>query len=155
MNRIAQWLALGVALGGAAVALVPHPARAEERVLSPTAEAGRQEFNIYCVSCHGEDAKGNGVAAPALKDKPADLTGIAARRGGTFDRVEVAEIVDGRQDMPAHGSREMPIWGDRLGEDATDSGDEESLAQGRVALLVAYLEAIQVPAPAGQKKAQP
>lgn len=131
-------LALGLAL--------PSLALAEQ--LSPTAEAGRQEFNTYCVPCHGTSGTGDGVAAKALKSKPADLTRIAERNGGTFDAAKVAEIIDGRADMPAHGSREMPIWGDHLGEDAADQADSESLVQGRVALLVAYLETIQVKAPA-------
>lgn len=122
-------------------------AAADDKKLSPTAEAGRQEFNTYCVPCHGESATGNGVAAAALKDKPADLTMIAVRNDGKWDAAKVAETIDGRQDMPAHGSREMPIWGDHLGADAEDDGDAESLTQGRVALLVAYLETIQVEAP--------
>ncbi len=131
------------------VILVPavFAVAAEDQPLSPTAEAGRQEFNTYCVPCHGESATGNGVAAAALKDKPADLTLIAVRAGGTFDPQQVAEIIDGRQNMPAHGSREMPIWGDHLGDDAAESSDAESLVQGRVALLVAYLETIQAKAP--------
>ena len=115
--------------------------------MTPLQEAGRQEFNTYCVPCHGVGAQGNGVAAPALKDPPADLTLIAARREGKFDAGEVAEIIDGREKMPVHGTREMPIWGKRLGGDAAETNDEESLTQGRVALLVAYLEAIQRKAP--------
>lgn len=145
MNQLARSF-LAAALFVTTIGLA-SVASADEQKLSPTAEAGRQEFNIYCVPCHGESAKGDGVAAAALKDKPADLTLIAARRGGKFDKEVVAEIIDGRQDMPAHGSREMPIWGDHLGADAVDQGDAESLTQGRVALLVAYLETIQVEAP--------
>ena len=121
--------------------------------LSPMQEAGRQEFNTYCVPCHGVDAKGSGVAAEALKEKPADLTQISARRGGKFDAAEVAQVIDGRANMPSHGSREMPIWGQRLGDDAAEMGDEESLTQGRVALLVAYLGSIQRPADTKDAKA--
>jgi len=149
MNHLARSFTAAALLAGT-IALAPAGIRAEQH-LSATAEAGRQEFNTYCVPCHGESAKGDGVAAAALKDPPADLTLIAARRGGKFDAVEIAEIIDGREKMPAHGNREMPIWGDHLGEDAADVSDEESLVQGRVALLVAYLETIQVDAPAGGK----
>jgi mono/diheme cytochrome c family protein len=149
MNHLRSFTALAVLVGS--LAATPGPARADEKQLSATAEAGRQEFNTYCVPCHGEDAKGHGVAALALKQQPADLTLIAARRDGRFDRAEIAEIIDGREKMPAHGTREMPIWGNRLGDDAPDEGDTESLVQGRVALLVAYLETIQQPGPAGAK----
>ena len=149
MEHLGRSLATMALLVGL-VAATPAPAAAQKqkKALTPTAEAGRQEFNTYCVPCHGTDAKGHGVAAPALKDPPADLTKIAARRGGKFDPAEIAEIIDGRLKMPAHGTREMPIWGDHLGEDAADVSDEESLVQGRVALLVAYLETIQQKAPA-------
>ena len=135
-----------------ALSLNPNPASAEGEALTPLQDAGRQEFNTYCVPCHGVDGQGKGVAAPALKDPPADLTLIAARRGGKFDAGEVAEIIDGREKMPVHGTREMPIWGARLGDDATEANDEESLTQGRVALLVAYLEAIQRKAPAEKEE---
>lgn len=144
MNHLARPFAAVVLAFGLAL---PSLTLAEDKPLSPTAEAGRQEFNTYCVPCHGLSGTGNGVAAKALKDKPADLTRIAERNGGTFDAAKVAETIDGRKDMPAHGSREMPIWGEHLGEDAAEQSDEESLVQGRVALLVAYLETIQVDEP--------
>lgn len=144
MNHLARPFAAVVLAFGLAL---PSLTLAEDTPLSPTAEAGRQEFNTYCVPCHGLSGTGNGVAAKALKDKPADLTRIAQRNGGTFDAAKVAETIDGRKDMPAHGSREMPIWGEHLGEDAAEQSDEESLVQGRVALLVAYLETIQVDEP--------
>jgi mono/diheme cytochrome c family protein len=44
-----------------------------------------------------------------LRTPPPDLTQIAARRGGLFDESVVVEIIDGR--MPAHGARDMPVWG--------------------------------------------
>jgi len=53
--------------------------------------------------------------AAALTTPPADLTRIAARRGGSFPDGEVARFVDGRFDLPAHGTREMPVWGERFG----------------------------------------
>jgi len=137
-----------------ALAGTPCLGRADDQKLSPSAKAGRQEFNTYCVPCHGEDAKGHGVAAAALKQQPADLTLIAARHGGKFDAVEVAEMIDGRMKSPAHGTREMPIWGKHLGDDAADRDDEESLVQGRLALLVAYLQTIQAPGPTGAEGAK-
>ena len=126
-------------------------ADAGEQKLTALQEAGKQEFNFYCVQCHGASGTGDGVAAAALKKPPADLTRIAERRGGTFDEEEIRDIIDGRVNMPSHGTREMPIWGKHLGEDAADADDTESLVQGRVALLVAYIKTIQRPA-AGETK---
>ena len=74
-------------------------------------EVGAELFATYCVSCHGVDARGGGPAAPALITPPSDLSRIAARGSGVFPESSVARLIDGRFDLPAHGSREMPIWG--------------------------------------------
>jgi mono/diheme cytochrome c family protein len=123
--------------------------------LAPMAAAGREEFTTYCTPCHGRSGVGDGVAAPALKKPPADLTRIAARRAGAFPDDEIAAIIDGRTDIMAHGSRDMPIWGERFGDDAAESFDREPIAQGRVALLIAYLKTIQVDVPPAPKGAAP
>lgn len=135
--------------------LVTARAGAADEKLAPMAGAGREEFTTYCTPCHGSSGVGNGVAAAALKKPPADLTRIAARRGGVFPDDEIAAIIDGRTDIMAHGSRDMPIWGERFGDDATDPDEREPLTQGRVALLIAYLKTIQVDAPPPTKGATP
>jgi mono/diheme cytochrome c family protein len=128
--------------------LVAARAVAGDEKLAPMAAAGREEFTTYCTPCHGSSGVGDGVAAPALKKPPADLTRIAARRGGAFPDDEVAAIIDGRTDVIAHGSRDMPVWGERFGDDAGDPDEREPVTQGRVALLIAYLKTIQVDVPA-------
>jgi hypothetical protein len=50
-----------------------------------------------------------------LRIPPPDLTRIAQRRGGNFPDAEIAAQIDGRTVVPAHGSRDMPIWGQRWG----------------------------------------
>ncbi len=75
-------------------------------------------FVRYCNACHGMEGRGNGPAATALQPPPADLTRIAQRRDGLFPVAEVTAVIDGRTIIPAHGSREMPIWGERFGEGA-------------------------------------
>jgi hypothetical protein len=35
-----------------------------------------------------------------------------------FPFVRVFEMIDGRLDVAMHGSREMPVWGDRYKRDA-------------------------------------
>jgi hypothetical protein len=82
---------------------------------------------------------------PALVQRPADLTAIATRRGGAFPTGEIARIVDGRFDLPAHGSREMPVWGERFGADVPEVEIGESIARGNIASLVEYLKSIQRP----------
>jgi mono/diheme cytochrome c family protein len=96
-------------------------------------------FREYCAACHGTEGKGNGPAAPALKTVPADLTRISARNGGQFPVVKVRRYIEGLDELPAHGSRDMPVWGQvmrGLGSDAA--------VKLRVEGLTRYIESIQV-----------
>ena len=113
------------------------------------ADTGARDFASRCAPCHGLDARGDGPAAASLKKKPADLTAIAKRYGG-FPEERIFDTIAGL-DMPdAHGSREMPVWGDvfvteaigksvRL-EDALKASDA---ATRRIVALLAYIETIQ------------
>jgi mono/diheme cytochrome c family protein len=107
-------------------------------------EVGAELFVTYCASCHGVDARGDGPAASALSTPPADLTRIAARSGGVFPESAIAKKIDGRFNVPAHGSREMPIWGARLGDEIPGFATGDEVARGRVASLVEYLKSLQV-----------
>lgn len=50
--------------------------------------SGKEMFMSYCASCHGKDAKGDGPAASALKQAPADLTALAKQNGGSIPRIK-------------------------------------------------------------------
>jgi mono/diheme cytochrome c family protein len=100
---------------------------------------GSDSFSAYCAVCHGRDAKGNGPAAPALKSPIPDLTTIARRNGGKFDALAIERVISGSDKArPAHGSLEMPIWGQVF---RTTQGD--AAASIRLINLVKYLETIQ------------
>ena len=70
-------------------------------------------YRTYCAACHGEDGRGNGPVAPALRQKVPDLTLLSRQNGGTFPTMHVKmTILFGSDDLiPAHGSKKMPIWG--------------------------------------------
>jgi mono/diheme cytochrome c family protein len=76
--------------------------------------SGDELYRTYCASCHGLDGKGGGPAAEALKRQPPDLTTISKRNGGKFPEFRVGNIIDGYETIAAHGTREMPVWGDLL-----------------------------------------
>ncbi|HVP29296.1 MAG TPA: cytochrome c [Myxococcota bacterium] len=120
--------------------LAAHAATAQEVTV---AEVGKDYFERYCSGCHGLDGKGDGPFASYLKTPPPDLTTLAKRNGGVFPDQKVAAIVDGRDPRVSHGTREMPIWGERFG--TTMGGDpfKQSAIRGQVALFVAYLRSIQ------------
>ena len=97
---------------------------------------------MYCATCHGIDAKGNGPSAAALKVRPANLTTISRRNGGTFPkaRIEAFVTVGDQGAVPAHGSREMPVWGPIFR--ALDPND--TAIRTRVLNIVEYVESLQV-----------
>ena len=110
------------------------------------AEIGAPYFQSYCASCHGMSGRGDGPAAASLRTPPADLTRIAARRGGKFPEGEIAQFIDGRFTMAAHGTREMPAWGAILEIEhrGQPPGTAPSTyAYGRISELLVYLESIQ------------
>lgn len=102
-------------------------------------ERGRKLYVQYCASCHGMDAKGSGPVASALKVAPTDLTTIAQRNGGKFNAVDVQLHINGEKDVPAHGSKEMPVWGQYFG-----STRGRDVAVLNINALTKYLEAVQV-----------
>jgi len=129
-----------LALLGALVAAQQKP-EIKMVPIQPTAVSDvRGMFTSYCAACHGPAGKGDGPAASALKKAPADLTTISARNGGKFPEVKVRRFIEGIDEVPAHGSRDMPVWGTLFRSlDATN----QSAAQMRVQLLTNYLKSIQ------------
>jgi mono/diheme cytochrome c family protein len=77
-------------------------------------DIGKSEFQSSCASCHGIDAKGKGPVSDLLKTPPPDLTILAKNNNGVFPTNAVYEIIYGSKTIPTHGTREMPIWGDRF-----------------------------------------
>jgi mono/diheme cytochrome c family protein len=106
-------------------------------------EAGRQFYMRYCSSCHGADAKGDGIVAPLMKPRPADLTQLAKRDNGTFPFQSVAKAIDGRETLRAHGDPDMPVWGDILSKEETSPLGSSSMVRTKVASITAYLQSIQ------------
>jgi mono/diheme cytochrome c family protein len=77
----------------------------------PASDA-RAMFDTYCAVCHGKSGVGNGPAASALAKAPADLTRISTRNGGSYPDGKVKRYIEGVDEVAAHGSRDMPMWGD-------------------------------------------
>ena len=88
-------LALAITLGAQSTITAQEPAAARTSM----AIAGANNFAQYCVACHGKDAKGTGTLAATLKPKPADLTGLTTRNGGTFPRDMVFQVIDGSKKL--------------------------------------------------------
>lgn len=114
----------------------------------PLAQAGERLYVRHCAVCHGKDGRGDGPFAGILRTKPADLTQIAARRGGAFPDEELAQLVDGRLVPLAHGTREMPVWGRWLGEPIGENMSPDEVVRGEILAMLRYLQSLQHAAPA-------
>jgi mono/diheme cytochrome c family protein len=132
-------LLAGVLLSAALVGAAPASAQ--------KASTGANEYRNSCAVCHGEDARGDGPLAKVLTVKPADLTQLSKRNDGVFPIDKVSETIDGRQQVNAHGTREMPVWGSRyeaeVGRQYGPYGSEAAV-KTRIHVLVRYLQSIQV-----------
>jgi len=131
---VALLVGIGLALSG------KQTAAQEMEVIA----GGEIEYQNYCAVCHGVDAKGQGLMSRFLNVRPADLTQLRKKNGGTFPFWQTYRVIDGREEVRGHGSPDMPIWGDRFRTQAggNDSGSRAQAA-GRVIGLVFYLQHIQ------------
>jgi mono/diheme cytochrome c family protein len=113
-------------------------------------DLGRYEYETYCAVCHGVEGKGGGPFSMLLNKRVPDLTVLAKNNSGVFPVMRVRETILGRADIPGHGPREMPIWGDVYDERARsqfgrnpDPGDVQAYVRVRVAALADYLARLQ------------
>jgi hypothetical protein len=95
-----------------------------------------------CASCHGASGTGDGPAASGLATRPADLTQLAARNGGTFPMLSVMARVDGYTRAPGT----MPEFGDLFADELVPFETEPGVltpTPPRLIALARYVETLQ------------
>lgn len=153
--RKTTWLAACTAVWAAQAAAQTTPANqaptagASARRDFSSRDFGRREFQRSCASCHGSSAKGDGPLVPYLRRSPPDLTQLARSNQGVFPFQRLYDVIEGGK-LPAHGSRDMPVWGTQYKmedaeyhSDSTLPYDPEALARSRILGLLEYLNRIQ------------
>jgi mono/diheme cytochrome c family protein len=114
-------------------------------------DAGKREYMNRCAVCHGQSGKGDGGAIDILKATPSDLTSLTKKNGGVFPFDRVYAVIDGRQVVKGHGTRDMPIWGKEYSAE-TAKADEyfggmpynmDMYVRSRILALIDYLNRIQ------------
>jgi mono/diheme cytochrome c family protein len=132
-------LILTVTVGVAACASNRTDSR-DTRTLS-----GMEMYQQLCASCHGVSGQGDGPVASLIKIGVPDLTRLAHRDGGEFPTEDVRRTIDGRFDRPAHGARDMPVWGWQFYNSANaNDAEERAVVDSMIDRLVVYLRSIQV-----------
>lgn len=113
-------------------------------------DIGKYEYETYCALCHGKTGTGDGPFSMLVNKKVPDLTTLAKNNGGVFPFARAYDIVEGKIELPGHGTREMPIWGDHYNAQAPQwlgpyyqKVDEESFVRGRILALIGYISTLQ------------
>ncbi len=111
-------------------------------------DEGKFEYQSSCASCHGQDGKGTGPVRSQLKIAPPDLTVLAKNNNGVFPVRSVYAVIDGRQATLVHGTRDMPIWGNRYIVGQVQKGeysfyDAQNVVRTRILAIIDYLNRIQ------------
>ena len=103
---------------------------------------GRQTYMRACAACHGPAARGDGPVAGVLTVSVPDLTRLAAEHDGTFPRDYVIGVITGERKVGAHGTREMPTWGQRF-DPQPGTAVATIYTRQRLEMLASYLESLQ------------
>jgi len=109
----------------------------------PDPTEGGAIYARACAGCHGNDGRGTSLRVGSGVAPP-DLTQLSATHAGVFPRDEVMAVVTGEQNVPSHGTRDMPVWREHFGPPESGAAAVASFyAQRQLEALVAYIESIQ------------
>ena len=124
---------------------VPKPMKPAEDKKLPLnlsevrADSGKEMFQLLCAGCHGAQGRGDGPAAATLKGEKLDITRMTQDNNGQFPALRLANILGLSPDVAAHGSKEMPVWGEAF----RGVGEQRSIVQLRIKNLVDYIKTLQ------------
>jgi mono/diheme cytochrome c family protein len=111
------------------------------------AMSGKELYVRFCAACHGAEGLGDGPVAPSFTIQVPDLTLVARRQGGTFQRDRVERIVDGRSQIGAHGTRTMPVWGEDFSRAEIGNPNAEDITRTLITRLVDHVAEMQAAPP--------
>lgn len=122
------------------------PVSAESSSHEEVISQGAKTYYRFCSVCHGEDAKGDGTFSENIKVPPPSLTQLSKNNNGVFPWVDLYAVIDGTDITKAHGTKEMPIWGELFDLNQWSSSNIENantIVHGRIFELLMYLHSIQ------------
>jgi mono/diheme cytochrome c family protein len=105
-------------------------------------QPGQPLYLRYCAACHGRQGRGDGPVAPALGEKPTDLTRLAATHGEKFPLQAVIDAIDGTRTVRAHGVSEMPVWGEVFQPNRA-SPQQRLVGRRKIIAIADYLRSLQ------------
>jgi hypothetical protein len=144
MNISTKYRTLSIAPMAAALIGTSATALAADKL-----DVGKIQYDTSCAVCHGSAGRGDGPLRSQLVSRVTDLTVLAKNNSGVFPFDRVYQIIDGRQEVKAHGPREMPIWGRAFNMQTSvffenyPAYDIESSARSRILSLIEYVYRLQ------------
>jgi len=113
-------------------------------------ETGKREYDNNCAVCHGMSGKGDGPYAGIIDTRMPDITMLQKANGGVFPYDRVYQMIDGRLEVKAHGTRDMPIWGNEYNAKAAEYYSDyirqynaEGFVRGKLLALINYIYSLQ------------
>lgn len=105
---------------------------------------GQREYEGHCAVCHGVTGKGDGPYAGIIETKMPDLTVLSGKNKGVFPVDRVYSTIDGAATPKAHGTRVMPIWGQRYRLEAAEKYyevpyDDQVFVRVRINALIDHI----------------
>jgi len=101
------------------------------------AQGGELLYRRYCAACHGLQGHGDGPAGAALCPRPPDLTRLES---GVR---ELMRQIDGRRTVRAHGSADMPVWGEVFEQSLIGEPHRRRTALLKVQALAEYVRGLR------------
>ena len=100
-------------------------------------------FRSSCAPCHGLTGHCGGPVAAALKSPVPSLATLTLRHDGTYPVAYLREVIDGRAEVKAHGSRIMPVWGSSFSMQHQGDGAEITV-RFLIDALIEHIRTLQV-----------
>ena len=107
------------------------------------ADAGKEMYLKYCASCHGNQGKGNGPVSRDLTVKVSDLTLLRSKNQGAYPLDRVMSSIDGNRLVRAHGTRNMPVWGEVFRQEHEKEKYTELTSLLKAKLIAEYVGTLQ------------
>ena len=118
--------------------------------VSAADDVGKKEYENNCIACHGTTGKGDGPYAGIIDTKVPDMSMLQKNNNGVFPFDRVYQTIDGRLEVKAHGSRDMPIWGNEYNGKAAEYYSDylrdysaDGFVRGRILALVNHIYSLQ------------
>jgi len=99
--------------------------------------SGEVLYRRYCAACHGTAGRGDGPVSRVLQPAPTDLTRLDT------DVSQLMRQIDGRSTIRAHGTSEMPVWGEVFEESLIHEPHRRRTTLLHLQALADYVRSLQ------------